>query len=132
MTILNLPKHRNPEEDRRSTASYNFVPLPDKIVTAVKSPNELPDHDTYHNTGHPHTGYFDVMLTTKSPLYVRGMLTRGEFELDEKSKIATEVSSKTASHKLKTGSKTNRISFTLVMWRIQSFPGAVCAGCCGD
>jgi CRISPR-associated protein (TIGR03986 family) len=87
MTILNLPKHRNPEEDRRSTAPYNFVPLPEKVVTAVNDPNaELPNHDTYDNPEYPHTGYFDVTLTTKSPLYVRGMLTRTEFDLDEQGK----------------------------------------------
>ncbi len=86
MTILNLPKHIKPEllrDDRVSTAPYNFVPLPDKVVVAVNDPEELPSHDTYDNPNYPHTGYFDVTLTTKSPLYVRGMLTRMEFDLDE-------------------------------------------------
>ncbi len=90
MTILNLPKHRNPgNNDRRSSAPYNFVPLPEKVVSAVNNPNELPGHDAYADPKYPkypHTGYFDVTLTTKSPLYVRGMLTRAEFDLDEQGK----------------------------------------------
>ncbi|HMV85114.1 MAG TPA: TIGR03986 family CRISPR-associated RAMP protein [Blastocatellia bacterium] len=86
MTILNLPKHIKPEdlkEDRRSTAAYNFIPLPEKVVVAVNDPKELPSHDTYADPKYENTGYFDVTLKTKSPLYVRGMLTRDEFDLDE-------------------------------------------------
>lgn len=89
MIILNLPKHINPEslsDNRRSSAPYNFVPLPEKVVAAVTDPQELPSHDTYGDPKYRHTGYFDVTLTTKSPLFVRGMLTRAEFDLDEQGK----------------------------------------------
>jgi CRISPR-associated protein (TIGR03986 family) len=90
MGILNLPQHNNPSADsdpnknRRSTAPYNFIPLPETVVTvADNDPNKLPSHDSYAHADHPYTGYFDVVLTTKSPLYVRGMQTRAEFDLDE-------------------------------------------------
>jgi CRISPR-associated protein (TIGR03986 family) len=67
--ILNLPKHQNPSPNRTASAPYNFVPLPEVVVTAVDSANDLPDHDRYY--ADRHTGYFEVTLTTKSPLYVR-------------------------------------------------------------
>lgn len=79
--ILNLPKHKNPSSDRTASAPYNFVPLPEVVVTAVDDANDLPDHDRYYPDRH--TGYFEVTLTTKSPLYVRCPFTRAEFDLDE-------------------------------------------------
>ncbi len=90
-TILNLPRHKNPvntsgrlKPDRTASAPYNFVPLPEVVVTAVDHANDLPDHDRYYPDRH--TGYFEVTLTTKSPLYVRCPLTRDEFDLDEQNK----------------------------------------------
>jgi CRISPR-associated protein (TIGR03986 family) len=77
--ILNLPKHKNPSSDRTASAPYNFVPLPEVVVTAVDDANDLPDHDRYYPDRH--TGYFEVTLTTKSPLYVRCPFTRAEFDL---------------------------------------------------
>ncbi len=82
--ILNLPKHKNPSPNRTASAPYNFVPLPEVVVTAVDDPNDLPDHDRYYPNRH--TGYFEVTLTTKSPLYVRCPFTREEFDLDEQGK----------------------------------------------
>lgn len=81
---LNLPKHKNPSSHRIASAPYNFVPLPEKVVTVVENANELPDHDRYDPDRH--TGYFEVTLTTKSPLYVRCPLTREEFDLEEQNK----------------------------------------------
>jgi CRISPR-associated protein (TIGR03986 family) len=83
-----LPKHKNPTSPGRiSSAAYNFVPLPDAVVRAVEdAEKELPDHDTYANELYPHTGYFDVKLTTKSPLYIRAPLTRTEFDFNEQDK----------------------------------------------
>jgi CRISPR-associated protein (TIGR03986 family) len=85
-----LPVHQNPIDnnqnlipDRTASAPYNFVPLPERIVKAVEGAAQLPSHDTYANDGYPHTGYFVVKLTTKSPLYVRCPFTRDEFDLDE-------------------------------------------------
>lgn len=82
---LNLPKHQNPSPpDRIASAPYNFVPLPEVVVTAVESASELPDHDRYYPDRY--TGYFEVTLTTMSPVYVRCPLTRQEFDLDEQNK----------------------------------------------
>jgi len=82
--ILNLPKHQNPKPGRIASAPYNFVPLPEVVVTAVESASELPDHDRYYPDRY--TGYFEVTLTTMSPVYVRCPLTRQEFDLDEQNK----------------------------------------------
>ena len=82
--ILNLPKHQNPSQKRTASAPYNFVPLPEVVVTAVKSAEDLPDHDRYDPDRY--TGYFEVTLTTMSPVYVRCPLTRQEFDLDEQNK----------------------------------------------
>lgn len=71
------PKHRNPSTERTATAPYNFIPLPDSIVEA----DPLPDHNTFALGRH--TGYFDVQLTTKSPLYIRGPLTAEQFKYQE-------------------------------------------------
>ncbi len=82
---LGLPKHKNPSgPDRIASAPYNFVPLPEVVVTAVESASELPDHDRYYPDRY--TGYFEVTLTTMSPVYVRCPLTRQEFDLDEQNK----------------------------------------------
>lgn len=50
-------------------------------MQAVDQPENLPKHDTGWYETHPYTGYFDVVLTTRSPLYIRGPLTQGEFML---------------------------------------------------
>jgi len=67
------PKHHNPRQKRRDKrdqefwahAPYNFVPLPEKVVTVDAA--GIPGHDVY--TGH--TGYIDCVLETRSPLYTR-------------------------------------------------------------
>ena len=61
-------------------APYNFVPLPDQVVPA----EPLPDHDCYH--ADRHSGHFTVTLTTETPLYIRGMLTKDEADEQEKNK----------------------------------------------
>lgn len=76
--------HSNPSSlGRRSNAPYNFVPLPEAVVKAAASAEELPSHDTYAHPAHPHTGHFIVTLTTKSPVYVRCPLTRRQFDFNE-------------------------------------------------
>lgn len=74
------PVHSNPRESRTAKAPYNFVPLPDEVVTI--DPNKLPDHDRYEPTRH--TGWLDCVLTTESPLYVRAALEPAEEELRKK------------------------------------------------
>ena len=82
MTILKpWPEHQNPNQMRTAHAPYNFVPLPEKIIAAVDSVDDLPDHDEYDRT--LHSGYFDVMLTTRSPLYIRGPVPAKDFPRQE-------------------------------------------------
>jgi CRISPR-associated protein (TIGR03986 family) len=64
-------KHKNPNyKDRTAVAPYNFVPLPEKVLT-VPSPAPQDRFEGY-------SGYFDCELETCTPLYVRGMLTPQE------------------------------------------------------
>ncbi|MBC8253135.1 MAG: TIGR03986 family CRISPR-associated RAMP protein [Ardenticatenia bacterium] len=76
--------HQNPRPDRAAKAPYNFVPLPQRVVTV--DPTSLPDQDRYYPDSDWHTGWIDCELTTASPLYVRAALEQDEFErsLDEK------------------------------------------------
>jgi CRISPR-associated protein (TIGR03986 family) len=63
------PKHHNPTQKRKgrfwARAPYNFVPLPEKVVTV--DPDQIPRHDVYTE----YTGYIDCILETRSPLYTR-------------------------------------------------------------
>jgi CRISPR-associated protein (TIGR03986 family) len=78
MNDIYSPKHKNPPANRRARATYNFVPLPSKIVV-----EDLPsDHDVYAGL----SGYFLVRLTTQSPTYIRGLLTTTEFRYQEEGK----------------------------------------------
>ncbi|OQY88126.1 MAG: CRISPR-associated RAMP family protein [Chloroflexi bacterium UTCFX4] len=70
-TSLNFPREKNGEQFY-ARAPYNFVPLPEKVVTV----GEPPDHDHYEGN----TGYLECVLETKSPLYVRGMMEQTSFE----------------------------------------------------
>lgn len=63
------PKHTNPtREDRKAHAPYNFVPLPEAIVTVDES--EIPDQDVYEGQ----TGYIECVLTTETPMYTRSAM----------------------------------------------------------
>ena len=72
---MSLPQHQNPAPNRMASAPYNFVPLPEHVVKAVDQADALPSHDVYLNK----SGYFQVTLTTKSPLYVRCPFTLEAF-----------------------------------------------------
>lgn len=86
---LELPKHCDRIlPNRTAHAPYNFVPLPECVVTAVDKAEQLPAHDTYSNQGYTNTGYFDVELKTKTPLYVRCPMTRQQFDNQETKKYA--------------------------------------------
>lgn len=85
---MTLPVHNNPTQEI-ARAPYNFVPLPEKVVTfdpqALRDqddPQALRDQDRYHPDRH--TGYIDCVITTESPIYVRAPLTPEEFERQEK------------------------------------------------
>lgn len=102
------------EEQRVASAPYNFVPLPDKVVAilsgdelrrcgeeaAASAANEdeasrlarearrkliderLPSHDAL--IAGRYSGYFDVTLTTLTPLFIRGPIPLDEFERQER------------------------------------------------
>ncbi len=90
MTILQTwPEHQNPtRRDRVASAPYNFVPLPEKIIPAVDSIGNLPDHNKYYRDRL--SGYFDVTLTTRSPLYIRGLLPAKDLSRQEELKDKPE------------------------------------------
>ncbi len=67
-------QHKNPSyKNRVAVAPYNFVPLPEAILT-VDAP---PDHDRYDPA--LLTGKLACTLTTASPLYVRAARTWEEY-----------------------------------------------------
>lgn len=84
-----LPTHKNPVDnndklklERTASAPYNFVPLPEIVASAINDPEkDLPDQDRFHTNRK--TGYFEVELTTRSPLYVRCALPLAEFMRSE-------------------------------------------------
>lgn len=61
------------EAERESRSPYNFVPLPPVVVCV----GDLPDHDSYAEGRY--SGYWDVTLTTRSPLYVRCPMTLAQY-----------------------------------------------------
>jgi CRISPR-associated protein (TIGR03986 family) len=72
---------------QHARAPYNFVPLPERAVDVREQPgimtldDALPSHNIFRSDRRH--GYFDITLTTESPLYIRGMLTREEAENKE-------------------------------------------------
>lgn len=81
---MRLPKHlENISRERVASAPYNFVPLPEKVVCAIDYPTRLPAHNSFANEGFPHSGYFEVSLTTMSPLYIRCTVTVEKFVNDD-------------------------------------------------
>ncbi len=76
---MKLIRHVNPT-DQVARAPYNFVPLPDSVVTVAL--NDLPAQDRYDPDRH--TGYIDCTLTTESPVYVRCPFTLEEYQRAQK------------------------------------------------
>lgn len=72
---MSLPSHTNPTTEV-ALAPYNFVPLPEQVVTV--SLDDLPCQDIYKEG--LHTGYIDLVLTTESPLYIRCPLPQDVYE----------------------------------------------------
>ncbi len=69
---MTLPRHKRvPDEpgknDRVMRAPYNFVPLPEAVLTV--DPAALPTHDCYH--GDHCTGHIDLHIETETLLYTR-------------------------------------------------------------
>ncbi len=80
------PVHHNPRE-RAAKAPYNFVPLPERVLTV--DPESLPDQDRYYPD--QYTGWIDCDLTTASPLYVRAALELDEFERSQDEKAEEKL-----------------------------------------
>ncbi len=74
------PQHKNPSAEHAAKAPYNFVSLPEQVVTV--EPEELPDQDRYY--ADRYTGRLECELTTASPLYVRAALEPEEFKQSQK------------------------------------------------
>ena len=81
-----MPIHTNPtRQSRIARAPYNFVPLPSSVVTV--DVNTIPEQDNY--TGH--TGWFECVLETRSPTYVRGMVALEDFEKTNPNREAKDI-----------------------------------------
>lgn len=80
------PKHKSPQNrERTAVAPYNFIPVPDRVIAYPEDHPQNPlnvDQDIYHSGRY--TGWIDVQLETRSPIYVRGPLTPPDYELMEK------------------------------------------------
>jgi len=73
---MTLPNHaKKIDADRQALAPYNFVPLPERVVTLTLK--DLPDQDRYHPTRF--SGYLECALGNASPLYVRAGVPAGQF-----------------------------------------------------
>jgi CRISPR-associated protein (TIGR03986 family) len=72
---VHAPQVQNIVQHRCASAPYNFVRLPERIVLAPG----LPCSVTYADPVFRHTGYFQVLLVTKSPVYVRCAPTLTQF-----------------------------------------------------
>lgn len=76
------PKHKSPTDRRRTArAPYNFVSMPDKVL-AFDADMLTVNQSQYH--GDRLTGWIDLTMTTKSPMFVRGPLTPKQHEKAEK------------------------------------------------
>lgn len=74
----NKPRGNYNNESLPAKAPYNFIPLNDKVVEA----ETRPDFDTYHSNRN--TGYIELEIETKTPIYIRDSLTKEEAEKIEK------------------------------------------------
>jgi len=74
---MKLPKQPTiVERERQALAPYNFVELPDAVVTIRAS--QLPDQSVFHASSH--SGWIDCRLVTESPTFVRAGLTLSQVE----------------------------------------------------
>jgi len=69
-----------------STAPYNFIPL-NNIVISIES---IPDFDKYYLDRY--TGYIEILIETKTPLYIRDTLTSEEYTQKQKDKTYIKTS----------------------------------------
>lgn len=85
-----------------ATAPYNFVPLPEAVITVIRETElagaesdaardallgaALPPHDRYVEKHY--SGHIDVILVTRSPIFVRAPLSMAEFAANDKGDYA--------------------------------------------
>jgi CRISPR-associated protein (TIGR03986 family) len=101
--LENISSDEHPKFERQAHAPYNFVPLPARVLTVLSQEeivntssldalNEivnarLPAHNTA-TTAEQFTGYFEVILETFAPLYVRGPMTTEQFKFNSAKQYA--------------------------------------------
>lgn len=72
-----MPCHQDPTpESRWACAPYTFVPLAETVVPCEGNAADLPRHDALSDDAH--TGWLDVTIRTRSPLYIRGPMRADE------------------------------------------------------
>lgn len=79
-----MPTHSNPTRTERTAfAPYNFIPLPDRVLSFGEDDNPFDvDQGLYH--AKRHTGWIEVTLTTRSPLFIRAGLSPNDYEQMER------------------------------------------------
>jgi CRISPR-associated protein (TIGR03986 family) len=70
------------DEKRQAFAPYNFVPLPDRVVT--QKVEQLPDQGKFDPKRL--SGYLDCELTTESPIYIRAGVNQDKVKSGKQSK----------------------------------------------
>ena len=67
-------------EENKAKAPYNFIPLNEKVAEA----EPIPDFDQYYDVDQynlkRHTGWIDLEMETKTPLYIRDALNETEMK----------------------------------------------------
>lgn len=69
-------KQEWPVDNEYARSPYNFVPINRTVVGAVVRPGQILPFDRYHEKAL--TGYIDLMIETKTPLYIRDCNNRIE------------------------------------------------------
>lgn len=87
-----MTTHKNPQKaERTASAPYNFIPLPDEVILAGEGDNGFDALHPHHQHDQDRLdGYFEVVLETKSPTFVRGMLDERAFKEDDSKKSFSE------------------------------------------
>lgn len=66
---MSLPEQIQVPENRKMSAPYNFVPLPEEVYYAYSSKEEIPKHDIYDQD--LYTGFIDLEILNETYLYTR-------------------------------------------------------------
>lgn len=68
--------HKNPNnEERRATAPYNFVRLPEKVLQPPADEDSTLDQSSFSG----YSGSITLKLESSSPVYIRGMMTTEQY-----------------------------------------------------